>query len=80
MNRGFAALFAIENPKNIVSSFYDDENEEIDEPEDNSTEDAEKAVLEILCDNLSTAEKLTSELSTWGSLWHDIKIEQIWTF
>jgi hypothetical protein len=73
------AQYYLLSPKSEIYeiNINDDENEEIDEPEDNFTEDAEKAVLEILCDNLSTAEKLTSELSTWGSLWHDIKIEKI---
>ena len=53
----------------------DDEAEEDDDSEDEFTDDSQAGLLEFHCENSSTAKKLIAELSTWGSFYHEIKIQ-----
>lgn len=71
-----SASYFVLSPEGEI--FEIDINEEVDEDyfETVNEEEVENGTLEILCDTLSTAEKLISELSTWG-FYREIHVEII---
>jgi len=67
-----SASYYVLSPKGEI---FEVEITDDDDGGEDFAEEAELGILEFLCDNSTTAEKLITELSTWGSFYHEIKIE-----
>jgi hypothetical protein len=64
------------SPKNEVFEVQINDDEEDDGDDEDLSVDTKIECLEIHCENSLTADNLIAELSTWGSLYHKIKIDK----